>query len=91
MGEYNFCCDKVSGVERKPAGLGFLIVNLGVPWTFVGTSALAELSEMCSGSLLLEVDCHTWLCMVYHLAWKVLHTKRDKHHFYFWNLSKYKT
>jgi len=26
-----------------------------------------------------------------HLTWKPLHTKRDKHHFYFWNLSKYKT
>jgi len=44
MSEYNFCCDKVSSVERKPAGLSFLIVNLGVPWTFVGTSALEELS-----------------------------------------------
>jgi len=25
------------------------------------------------------------------LTWKALHTKRDKHHFYFWNFSKYKT
>ena len=29
--------------------------------------------------------------MAYHITWKALHTKRDKHHFYFWNLSKYKT
>jgi len=28
--------------------------------------------------------------MAYHLTWKALHTKCDKHHFYFWNLSKYK-
>jgi len=33
-------------VERYQAGLSFLIVNLGVPWTFPTklTSALAELS-----------------------------------------------
>ena len=29
--------------------------------------------------------------MAYHLTWKALHIKRDKHHLYFWNLSKYKT
>jgi len=28
---------------------------------------------------------------VQHLTWKALHTKCDKHHFYFCNLSKYKT
>jgi len=32
-----------------------------------------------------------WLYVAYHLIWKALHTKRGKHHFYFWNLSKYKT
>ena len=31
------------------------------------------------------------MCMAYHLAWKAFHTKRDKHHFHFWNFSKYKT
>ena len=30
-------------------------------------------------------------CVAYHLTYKALHTKRHKHHFYFWNLSKYKT
>jgi len=34
---------------------------------------------------------NSWLCVTYHLTWSALHTKRDKHHFYFWNLSKYKT
>jgi len=29
--------------------------------------------------------------VAYHLTWKAHHTKRDKHHFYFWNLTKYKT
>jgi len=38
-----------------------------------------------------SVSTSTWLCVAYHLTWKALHTKRDKHHFYFWNLAKYKT
>jgi len=38
-----------------------------------------------------SVSTSTWLCVAYYLTWKALHTKRDKHHFYFWNLSKYKT
>jgi len=29
--------------------------------------------------------------VAYHLTSKPLHTKRDKHHFYVWNLSKCKT
>jgi len=36
------------------------------------------------------VSASTWLCVAYHLSWIALHTKRDKH-FYFWILSKYKT
>jgi len=28
--------------------------------------------------------------MAYHLTYKALPPKRNKHHFYFWNLSKYK-
>jgi len=38
-----------------------------------------------------SVSTSTWLCVTCHLTWKALHTKRDKHQFYFWNLSKYKT
>jgi len=38
-----------------------------------------------------SVSTSTWLCVAYHLPWKAHHTKRDKHHFYFWNLTKYKT
>jgi len=37
------------------------------------------------------VSTSTWLCMAYNQTWKALHTKHDQHHFYFWNLSKYKT
>ena len=43
MSEYNFVVISWA-VRAKPAGLSFLIVNLGVPWTFLRTSALAELS-----------------------------------------------
>jgi len=32
------------------------------------------------------VSTSTWLCVAYHLTWKALHTKREKHHFYFWTL-----
>jgi len=38
-----------------------------------------------------SVSTSTWLCVAYHPTWKAHHTKRDKHHFYFWNPTKYKT
>jgi len=43
MSEYNFVVI-IWAVRVKPAGLSFLIVNLGVSWTFLLISALAELS-----------------------------------------------
>jgi len=38
-----------------------------------------------------SISTSTWICATYHLTWKAHHTKRDKHHFCFWNLTKYKT
>jgi len=38
-----------------------------------------------------SVSTSSWLCVAYHLTWKALHTKRDKHNLHFWNYSKYKT
>jgi len=43
MSEYNLVVINWA-CRARPAGPGFLIVNLGVPWTYPWTSALAELS-----------------------------------------------